>query len=226
MEIWGWVIHRKEPEIESNERLKSFVAPNHDDGAISIHTAGPTSTYIDLEGTVRTEAELVNRYREMSLQPDVSKAINEIVNEAIVIDENKPIVDLVLEELNIPSNIKNAITVEFKNILDIIDFRRNGYDIFKRWYIDGRMYHHIIIDPLSPQEGIKELRYIDPRKIRKIRELNKKKDSRTGINLQTTRREYFLYNEMGFNYASKTVIANLNQVLRFQKILLYTQFLV
>lgn len=209
--IWGWTIKRSEPETDADENLKSFAPPLYDDGAVNITTSGTTGTYIDMDGTVRTEAELVNRYREMSLQPDVDKAINEVVNEAIVADDNKSIVELNLDEVDVDQKIKDAILYEFDVVLNIIDFRRNAYDIFRRWYIDGRLYHHVIIDKTAPSEGIKEIRYIDPRKIRKIREINKNKDTKTGVNLVRTRREYYLYNEMGFNYASKTVISNMSQ---------------
>ncbi len=154
---------------------------------------------MDLEGTIKTEAEMVARYRQMMLQPEIEKAINEIVNEAIVKEEGEKTLDLIMEESNFPDSVKSKITEEFEYILDLLNFDEECYDIFKRWFVDGRSYHHAIIDREDPKAGIQELRYIDPRKIRKIREVARKKDPVTGVIMTLTKKEYYLFNEKGFN---------------------------
>ena len=199
--FFGFQIKRKEPK----ETIKSFTPEVKDDGAVVVAAGGTFGQYIDLDGTVRTEAELVAKYRDMSLQPEIDKAINEVTNEAIVSEDGKKTVELILDDLPVQDNLKKVIIQEFDNIIDLLDFKNNAYDVFKRWYIDGRSYYHIIIDEAKPAEGIKELRYIDPRKIRKIREVTKKKDSNTDAIIQNTKKEYYIYNERGLNYGSKVL---------------------
>lgn len=194
---------RKDQEIEEERRRKSFTPKVTDDGAVNISAGGTFGTYLDLEGTIRSEAELVTKYRQMALQPEIEKAVNEVVNEAIVVEPKEDTVALDLEDLEqqklITPKIKDIIVDEFKFILELINFDKHGYDIFKRWYIDGRSYYHIIIDEEKLKEGIKELRYIDPRKIRKIREIKKSKDPKTGVIMQQTKAEYYIFNEKGLN---------------------------
>jgi hypothetical protein len=207
MKIFGFNITREKDEEQ--ETLKSFAPPSTDDGAVAVAAGGTFGTYIDLDGTIRTEAELVSKYREMSLQPEIDKAINEITNEAIVQEDNELGIEIILDDLEVKDNVKNIITEEFDNILELLDFRNQGYDIFRRWYTDGRSYFHTVIDTKAPQEGIKELRYIDPRKIRKVREVIKKPDVSTGAMLQQTKKEYFIYNDKGFDYGQKSVLSNI-----------------
>jgi hypothetical protein len=197
--LFGFNIKRR-PQPET---VKSFTPEVKDDGAVVVSAGGVYGTYVDLDGTVRTEAELVSKYRQMSLQPEIDRAVNEIVNEAIVTEDGHPTCQIVLDDLKVGDGLKDAITNEFKNILDILNFQKTCYDVFKRWYIDGRAYYHIVIDEARPDEGIKELRYIDPRKIRKIREVTKKKDKATDAVLQNTKTEYYIYNEKGLNYNAK-----------------------
>ena len=202
--LFGFSFKRK----EEKETVKSFTPEVKDDGAVVVAAGGTFGTFIDLDGTVRTEAELVSRYREMSIQPEIDKAVNEVVNDAIVNEEGKDTVEIILDDLPVKDNLKKIITQEFKNILDLLDFKQDSYDIFKRWYIDGRCYYHVIIDEKVPQEGIKELRYIDPRTIRKVREVSKARDKFTDATIQRTKQEYYIYNERGLNYGSK-VFSNL-----------------
>ena len=199
MELFGFEIKRR-PEPES---IKSFTPEVKDDGAVVVAAGGTYGTYVDLDGTVRTEAELVSKYREMSLQPEIDKAVNEVVNEAIVNEDGKDTVQLILDDLPVDDKLKDIIQAEFKEIVDLLDFKNAAYDVFKRWYIDGRGYYHVVIDEKAPLEGIKELRYIDPRKIRKIREVTRKKDPKTNATIQNTRKEYYLYSEKGLNYGAK-----------------------
>lgn len=202
--MFGFMIPRP-PEPPT---VRSFTTEVKDDGAVVVAAGGSLGTFLDLEGVVRTEAELVTKYRELALQPEVDRAINEVVNDSIVVEEGKETVQLVLDDIDLNPNLKDVIEGEFKEILDILDFRNQCYDIFRRWYIEGRHYYHVVIDEARPNEGIKQLRWIDPRKIRKIREVVKVRDPKTNAIIQKTKDEYYLYSEMGLNYGSK-VIANL-----------------
>ena len=204
-ELFGFEFKRisKEPEIPS-------FAPRNDateDGAVVVTAGGAYGTYIDLDGTVRSEAELVTKYREMSLQPECDAAIDEIVNETISIDE-KDIVKINLDDLNVADNIKKVIRDEFQHCLKVLEFNKYAYEIFRRWYIDGRLYYHVMIDDKNPKDGIKELRYVDPRKIRKIREVQRRRvqgNNPADAVITKTVNEYFVFNDKGFNFGNKSV---------------------
>ena len=180
------------------EEPVSFAPPREDDGAVMVAAGGVYGTYVDLEGSAKTEAELVTRYRDMANYPEVDQAIDDIVNEAIVTEEEEVTVAINLDELDLSDNVKNIFRDEFETILELLNFNNQSYDIFRRFYIDGRLYYHAIIDEKSPSEGIKELRYVDPRKIRKVREVKKKKDQNSGVTVQATAKEYFMFNDKGF----------------------------
>jgi hypothetical protein len=203
MELFGFEFKRK--VIQDTQ--PSFVPVEQDDGAVVVAAGGSYGTYVDLDGTVRTEAELVTKYREMSLNPECDAAVDEIVNETMSIDE-KEIVSINLDNLTITSTLKKAIREEFENCLNILDFQKHAYEIYRRWYIDGRLYYHVIIDDKDPKAGIKEVRYVDPRKIRKVREVAKRKvrgGGETEAVIQKVQNEYFMFNDKGFNYGNKTV---------------------
>ena len=198
--IFGWLLKRKD-----DEALPSVVEPNTDDGATILQAptafGGSMGTFLDLSGGVRNEAELITRYRLMSLDPEVEPAIDNIVNEAIVTDDDEPTVQIKLDDLkNLPGNIKAIIEEQFLNILQLLEFNSTAYEIFKRWYIDGRLYYHCIIDRQAPQNGIQELRYIDPRKIKKIKEVRKERAQDNSQALITkVVNEYYLFNDAGFD---------------------------
>lgn len=205
MKLFGYEFRREQPQ----SNVTSFAPKENDDGAVIVAAAGAYGTYLDLDGTVRTEAELVSRYREMSLQPEVDAAIDEVVNESIAVDE-EDIVEIDLEKVNATPKVQKVIREEFERILKLLNFNRVAYEIYRRWYIDGRLYYHAIIDEKDPAAGLKELRYVDPRKIRKVREIAKKR-ARNGLSgleggegsLPHIQNEYFIYNDRGFNYASR-----------------------
>ena len=176
---------------------KSFALPQNDDGAVTLQTGAYFGTYVDLEGVVRNEIELITRYREMAMQPELETAIDDIVNEAIVMQGHTQPLTINLDDLKQPDSIKKKIREEFATILKMLNFGNMGSELFRRWYIDGRMFYHVIIDETKPREGIKELRYIDPRRIRKVREIQKTKDAATAADIIRTVREYYLYNERG-----------------------------
>ena len=202
--LFGFEFKRVE---ETEQVAPSFAPKETDDGAVIVAAGGSYGTYVDLDGTVRTEAELVTKYREMSLQPEVDSAIDEIVNETMSIDEDV-IVSIVLDNLQLQEKIKKAIREEFANVLNLLNFQHRAYEIYRRWYVDGRLYYHVVIDEKDTAEGIKELRFIDPRKIRKIREVNKIRVP-GGIGTEAVvpkvKNEYYIYNDKGFNYGNKAM---------------------
>ncbi len=192
--LFGFTISRGKSE-EASLVQQSFSPPTNDDGALTIQSAAYYGTYVDLDGTAKNEVELISRYREMAMQPEIESAIDDIVNEGIVEDDDGKITQIVLDALDQPDKIKKAIKEEFNTILRLLNYGHMAQDIFRRYYIDGRMYYHIIIDRENPTQGIKELRYIDPRKLRKVRELKKKKDERTGVDITNLVNEYYIYND-------------------------------
>jgi hypothetical protein len=195
--LFGFEINRKKNQEQEDEKSKIFALPQNDDGAVTIQSGSHYGTYVDLDGVVRNEIELITRYREMSMQPEIETAIDDIVNEAIVNDDNGKGVDINTDDLKQPDQIKKRIIDEFDLVLKLLDFGNMGHDLFRRWYIDGRIFYHIVIDDKRPALGIQEVRYIDPRRIRKVREIQKTRDPRSGMELIKRQNEYYLYNERG-----------------------------
>jgi len=200
-ELFGFEFKRK--GVKTEEDIGSFAPKIDDEGAITVAEGGAYGTYVDLEGTTRTESELITRYRRMALQPECELAVDDIVNETIVYGEEHKICELNLDSLEASPKLKELIREEFDNTLRLLDFNSKGYEIFRHWYIDGRLYYHVVIDPKDPESGVRELRYIDPRKIKKIRTVNKQRvgNQMSGpgaVTIQKTKEEYFIYNEKGF----------------------------
>jgi len=165
--------------IEDGEKISpTTVSPiprNNEDGVDHYLTSGFFGSYVDIEGVYRTEFDLIKRYREMALHPEVDSAIEDIVNEAIVSDTNDSPIQIELSNLNASDGIKQKIREEFKYILELLDFNKKAHEIYRNWYIDGRLYYHKVIDLKNPQEGIQELRYIDSMKMRYVRQEKKTK---------------------------------------------------
>jgi hypothetical protein len=199
IKLFGFTLGSKDIVQPQKEEQASFALPNEamDDGAVTITSNAHYGTYVDLEGSVRNELELITRYREMANHSELEQAIDDIVNEAITHDETGRVVNIVLDKLKQPDTIKKKITEEFNNVLSMLNFSNLSDDLFKRWYIDGRINFHVIVDEKKPKEGIQELRYIDPRKIRKVREIQKGRDPKTGANIITSIAEYYVYNDKG-----------------------------
>ncbi len=201
VQIFGFELSRKKTKQDQNASVsevnKSFALPSSDDGAVTIQSGAYYGQYVDLDGVVRNEIELITRYREMSMQPELETAIDEIINEAIVNTAKDKAVDINLDDLKQPDAVKKKIRDEFDTILKLLNFGNMGHDVFRRWYVDGRMFYHVIIDEANTSKGIQELRYIDPRRIRRIREIQKTKDPRTTIDIINKINEYYLYNERG-----------------------------
>jgi hypothetical protein len=201
-EIFGFEIKRKETKPTS----QSFTAPTTDDGTQTIMGGGHFGTYLDIEGKVNNESDLIRRYREIAMHPECDMAIEDIINESIVVDDTQEVVRLNLENVPFSAGIKKRITDEFKNIISLMEFEQKGHDIFRRWYVDGRIIYHKLIDPKNVKSGITELRYIDPRKIKKVRSPKAKpgaefapKEVQGGIQKPGAVEydEFFIYNEKG-----------------------------
>jgi hypothetical protein len=192
--LFGFEISRKQDAVDQAVQT-SFSPPANEDGALTISSAAYYGTYVDLDGTAKNEVELISRYREMAMQPEIESAIDDIMNEAITQDDDGITTQIVLDQLDQPEKIKKAIKEEFNTILRLFNYKHMAQDIFRRYYIDGRLFYHVIVDRTNPIAGIKELRYIDPRKIRKVREIKKKKDERTGVEIVDVFNEYYIYND-------------------------------
>ena len=198
LDLFGFTISRKGEEKEE-QNVKSFVPVARDDGAMEVSAMGGAyGTVVALEGSAKNEADLVSKYRTMMQQQECDSAVEDIVNEAIII-EDEAAVNIVLENIDIPKQLKNKIRQEFDNVLKVLDFNNAGYDIFKQWYVDGRLYYHIMIDEKTPRDGIKEVRKIDPRKIKKVRERKTETDERTKVKVERGYNEYYLYNPKGIS---------------------------
>ncbi len=192
--LFGFTIARNKVEDDQTVQ-QSFTPPSNDDGALTITSAAYYGTYVDLDGTAKNDVELISRYREMAMQPEIESAIDDIVGEAICQDDDGKIIQIVLDDLKQPDKIKNAIKTEFETVMKLLNYKNMAQDIFRRYYVDGRLFYHIIVDQTKPMEGVKELRYVDPRKLRKIREMKKSKDERTGVEVMKVINEYYLYND-------------------------------
>ena len=197
--LFGFSIGKKDVVQAEKPEQSSFALPNQalDDGAITITQNAHYGTYVDLEGSARNELELITRYREMSNHPECDSAITEIVDEAITHNDQGKVVDIVLDNLKQPDSIKKKIEDEFQNVLRMMNFQSLAEDIFRRWYIDGRIYFHVVVNEKQPKAGIQELRFVDPRKIRKVREVLKERDPKTGAEIIKSIAEYYMYNDRG-----------------------------
>jgi hypothetical protein len=214
LRLFGFTIGSKDVVKAEKPEQASFALPSAtvDDGAVTVTQNAYYGTYVDLEGSVRNEIELITRYREMSNHPECQMAIDEIVNEAITHDESGRVVDIVLDNLKQPETIKKKIIEEFNTVLKMLNFSNLADDVFKRWYIDGRVFYHIVVNDKNPKEGIQELRYIDPRKIRKVREIKKDRDPKTGAMIVVSVAEYYVYNDRGTT--TQTFTSNVGQGIR------------
>ena len=210
LKLFGFTLGSKDIVQEEKPEQSSFALPNQalDDGAITITQNAHYGTYVDLEGSIRNELELITRYREMANHPECDGAITEIVDEAITHDDSGQIVDINMDKLKQPESIKKKIKEEFDNVLRMMNFQNMADDVFRRWYIDGRIYYHVVVNDKAPKEGIQELRYIDPRKIRKVREIKKERDPKTGAEIIRSIAEYYMFNDRGTVTQSYTAGTN------------------
>ena len=207
MRLFGFEIKRFEDGVENQH--PSFAEPQNDDGALNLGSAvgGSYGMLWDIEGTAKSEAELVTRYRGMMLNPEIQQAVDEIVNEAINVDSHDEVVKIVLDDTGLPDRVKDRVIEEFENVLSLLDFSNHAYDIFSKFYVDGRLNYHVIIDEKDLRRGILELRYLDPRKVRLVREMDDQPIPGQGAQaatLKQIRKEYYIYSESGFGTSSVT----------------------
>ena len=196
MAIFGFEFKRKKQD-KIDDKKKSFVPPSEDDGSSYVQAGGYFGQYLDIEGTGNStdEAELIIKYRDIAQHPECDSAIEDIINESIVSDSNSAPVSLILDDLKQPDSIKKQIKDEFDLILELLQFNSYGHEIFRKWYIDGRLFYHIIIDPKSPKKGVLELRPIDPTRIKKVKEIEQERDPDTGANIVKSVKEFYIYQE-------------------------------
>jgi len=207
MELFGIEIKRKSGD---ETKAQSFVPPQNDGSVIEIgkdqgmggfaSTGGVIGQYVDMEGGVKNEADLVTRYRTMSLVPECDAAIEDIVNESISSNDLDAPVSINLDRVeHFSDSTKEKIRTEFDEVLSLLGFRELSHDIYRKWYVDGRLYYHKMVDTKNTKMGIQGLRAIDPQKIRKIREVDKKKDPKTGVEIVRKVDEYYMFNDQGFD---------------------------
>ena len=212
MELFGFEITRKKDELRATEvkNAKSFVPPVDDDGTPVIQqqagyiSGGAYGAYVDMEGGIKNESELIRRYRETSLVPECDSAIEDIVNECITSDITDRIVALDLRDVKLSDSIKNKMQDEFGHILSLMKFNQNSHELFRKWYVDGRIYFHKVVDSKRPKLGIVDLRNIDPLKIKKVRNVEKDKDPKTKIERVSKIEEFYMFNDKGFDKSSAT----------------------
>jgi len=191
--LFGYTLQKKKVEAPK----QSFVVPQDDDGATTVNASGFFGTYIDIDVIAKSENDLMSRYRDVATYPDCDSAIEDIVNEAVSAQDDEAVVKIQLDKVELSSSVKKLIEEEFDAVLKLLDFNSKAHDIFKRWYIDGRVYYHKIVNPTNSKQGIQELRYIDPRKIKKVRKVDKQKDQNTGVEFIKNIEEFYIYNEKG-----------------------------
>tara|TARA_B100000497_G_scaffold52562_1_gene60367 strand:- start:11365 stop:13020 length:1656 start_codon:yes stop_codon:yes gene_type:complete len=197
VKLFGFEIKRAGSK-DKEEKLKSIVTAKDDDGAgyVTASGAGHFGQYVDIDGSgSKDNYQLVMKYRGVAMHPECDAAIEDIVNESIVIDDDSPGVSIELDEIEASENIKKQISEEFENILRMLNFSEDGHDIFRRWYVDGKIYHHLVVDPTNEKMGIQDIRFIDAPKMRKVKEVKKKKDPGTNAEVIENVKEYYVYQE-------------------------------
>lgn len=203
MQLFGFEIKRTKDEQVLP--IPSVVPPSNQDGSTVVNTGVNAGGYygmvVDLDASLKNENDLIRRYREISQYADCDAAIEDIVNEALISDETKRPVEIILDDLKISSAIKNKISDEFVEVLRLLKFNDRGHEIFRQWYIDGRLYYQVLLDENNVKAGIQELRFIDPRKIRKIKNIKKEKTPQ-GVEIIKTIDEFYLYNDKGMSEQS------------------------
>ena len=210
MEIFGFEITRRKDELREidieKKSASSFVPPQIDDGTPVIQqspggfiSGGAYGSYVDMEGNIKNEVQLIRRYRETSLVPECDAAIDDIVNECVVSDTQDRIGALDLQDVDLSESIKKKVQGEFKHILSLMKFNQNSHELFRKWYVDGRIYFHKVVDSKNPNRGIVDIRNVDPLKIKKVRNVEKEKDPKTKIDKIKKVEEFYVFNDKGFD---------------------------
>ncbi len=197
MNIFGWSFGKRKADDSVEDILPSVVSPDVDDGTIQASSAASHyGFYVDMDGTVKDELQAIQKYREISIYPEVDIAIQDIINEAIPYEDDTSLVEVVLDRLEVSDNIKDIITEEFKTVLSLLKFSEKAPDLFRRWYVDGRLYFNVLTDK-NQKNGIIELRQIEATKIKKVVEVIKEKTPE-GVEIVTGMKEYYVYSQNGF----------------------------
>jgi hypothetical protein len=209
MKLFGFTLSRDKEKDDVEDRIPAFVTPTDHDGATVINSgsgAGYYGQFVDIEGTsIKSEADLILKYRTASMQPDCDSAISDIVNAAIVSDEDSAPVSLILDDaIDINESVKKKIVTEFENIVSKLNFSKVGHEYFRRWYVDGRIYFHVIVDENKKKNGILEIREIESTKIKKVKEVTTKVDRATGAKTVSVSKEYYQYNDNMYMTGSST----------------------
>ena len=200
-ELFGFEINRKGKELPE---LPSFVPNTDEDGVGVINSGGHFGQYVDIDGdTAKNEVDLIYKYRDIASHPECDAAVEDIINEAIVGDNKSAPIEIVMDEMDASDKIKKVMKEEFENVISLLRFNSYSHDIFRKWYVDGRLPYHMIIDDKNPKAGLKELRYIDPTKIRKIKEIEEETDPKTGAKLIKKSNEYFMFQDVHMDRANQ-----------------------
>ena len=209
LKLFGFEIKRAGKANSNKEKLPSVVPPTDNDGAGYVTaTAGHFGQYVNMDGDQsKDNAQLIMRYRGVSMHPEVDMAIEEIVNEGISSSENSSSVEIALDDIEAPDKIKDMIRAEFDGIIAMLKFNELGHDIFRSFYVDGRLYYHLLVNESNMKAGIQEIRNIDSAKVRKVKEVKYKKDQRTGVKLVDTIDEYYVYEDKPGNQNSGVKLA-------------------
>jgi|TARA_B110000908_G_C10265003_1_gene462914 hypothetical protein len=209
LNIFGFEIRRKKQK-EEDKKLPSIVPATDDDGAGYVTASGMHyGQFINLDGDEsKDNAQLIMKYRGVSAHPEVDAAIEDIANESISASEGESAIEIRLDKVEVSDQIKKGITEEFENIVSMLNFNEIGHDMFKRWYVDGRLYHHLVVNEANLKAGIQEIRPIDASKVRKIKQVKKKKDPKTGALIVEKTDEYYLYQEKPGSTSSGIKLSN------------------
>ena len=209
LKIFGFEIRRANQK-EEDKKLQSIVPRQDDDGAGYVTASGSHyGQYINIDGDdSKDNHQMIMKYRGVSTHPEVDAAIEDIINESISASENEQAVKVSLDKVEVSDQIKKGITEEFDNIISMLDFANNGHDMFKRWYIDGRLYHHLVVNESNIKAGIQEIRPIDSAKVRKVKQVKKKKDPITGAMIVESVDEYYIYQEKPGSQTSGVKLSN------------------
>ena len=197
LELFGFKIERKSEELPK-ANVPAFTLPENDDGSMMVSGAGAYGSYVDFDGAYKNEVDLIFKYRDAAMTADCEIAIDNIVNEAVVIEKNKQPIDIVLDNTDLSDGIKNKVRGEFENILHLLNFNNYGPDIFKRWYTEGRLYYHVMIDTNDPKRGIVELRSLDSTKIKKVKQVKQEKTA-DPLKVNIRMNDMYTYNEGGLD---------------------------
>ena len=199
LELFGFEIGKKKKgpsplQQDTSTQAVSFVPPDQDDGAVYIDGGGYYGSFIDFDTKAQTEIEFIGKYREMAGHPEVESAVEDIINESIVVEKDKKSIELALDRVNLSDPIKKKMHEEFDHIFRLLKFHQRGPEIFRKWYIDGRLYYHMIVDEKNPKKGLTEMRFVDPTKIKKVVEIQKDKNV-DNVDLVKETDEYYIFRE-------------------------------